>query len=44
MILDLSHGVQLDHVTHPSVNEDATNPDVAPKDSIWQNSAMSCHN
>jgi hypothetical protein len=33
MILDLSHGVRLDHVTHPSVN-DATNPNVAPKDSM----------
>ena len=33
MILDLSHGVRLEHVTHPSVNE-ATNPAVAPKESM----------
>jgi hypothetical protein len=32
MILGLSHGVQLEHVTHLSVNE-ATNPAVAPKES-----------
>jgi len=29
MILDLSHGVQIGNVQHPSVNE-ATNPDIAP--------------
>jgi hypothetical protein len=33
MILDLSHGVTLRNVKHPSVNE-ATNPTVAPKHSM----------
>jgi hypothetical protein len=33
MILDLSHGVRLQGVTHPSVNE-ATNPTVAPSESM----------
>jgi hypothetical protein len=33
MILDLSHGVRLQGVTHPSVNE-ATNPTVAPAESM----------
>ncbi len=35
MILDLSHGVRLEDVQHPSVNE-VTNPDIAPKEAMGE--------